>query len=259
MTTEILFIIVLAFSFAVTIVSINMLRIERLVEIRNNIEKLTDDVRFGTDPRAKARFKRAVRGLVKRNYAGKKPASKLKRSALAFMRIAKKTADPLDKAYALGWAGRCYEDFGDYAIAAICYTAAVELAPSDVFALERLGDFYYDLSEVSDSPKPNDESDESAGWFKRALEYDPTSARTYHKLGKLHSKCGEHEKAIKQHESAIKVNNGYVASMAEAAIESAKIGDRKNVMKFFKLAMANDIYEFEKLEVSIEKCLAQQT
>jgi len=210
---------------------------------RNTIDKLTDDVRFNTDSKAKSRFKKGIGVLISGGFRSK---AAFKKAALIFMSIAKRTKDPIDKAYALGWAGRCYEDYGDISIAAIFYSAAVELAPSDVYALERLGDFYYEAK---------DDSAEAAKRYKQVLEYDPLSYRTYYKLGKLYSINGDSDKSIANHESAIKVNNGYVASMAEAAIESAKKGDKMNVLKFFRLAMANDLYEFEKLGDTIESCL----
>jgi tetratricopeptide (TPR) repeat protein len=213
------------------------------IKIRNDVDKLTDNVRFNTDLKAKANFRKAMNFLSKQFYLRK---NTFRKSALSFMKIAKKTRDPLDKAYALGWAGRCYEDSGDMAIAAVCYMAAVELAPSDVFALERLGDYFFEAK---------NEPEESVKRYNQILEYDPTAPRTYYKLGKLYSERGESEKAIDRYRKSIEVNNGYIAAMAEAAIESAKKGDKKGALSFYLLAMANDLYEFEKLGGSIEKCL----
>jgi tetratricopeptide (TPR) repeat protein len=210
---------------------------------KNAIYRLYDGVRFNTDLRSKSQFLKTL-GLLVRSDLKKK--SVFKKAAVNFMKIAKKTPDFLDKAYALGWAGRCYEDSGDFIVAAVCYSAAVELAPSDLYALERLGDYFFESK---------DDSNESEKRFKQILEYAPTCYRTHYKLGKLYSNTGDSDKAVAQYQKSIEVNNGYVASMAEAAIESAKKGDKSNVLKFFHLAMANDLFEFEKLGEAIESCL----
>jgi tetratricopeptide (TPR) repeat protein len=160
------------------------------------------------------------------------------------MKIAVSTPDPVDKAYCLGWAGRCFEDYGDIAVAATCYAAAAAVAPSDVYALERLGDFFWEF-----------DSAESIERYEQLIEYDPLAPRAYYKLGKLHSVRDEPEKAIERYMTAIKVHNGYVAPMAEAAVECAKIGDKANLMKYYYLAMANDVFEFEKLCENIEENL----
>ncbi|MCL2036755.1 MAG: tetratricopeptide repeat protein [Oscillospiraceae bacterium] len=211
---------------------------------RNMVERLFDSVRFGTDPKSKVRFKRVLRSLVSKETIR---TLSFRNTAIAFMKVAEKSGDPLDKSYCLGWAGRCYEDYGDFALAAICYSAAVEVAPSDVFALERLGDLYSKI----DSGK-----EESLERYSQALNYDPTSSRVYYKLGTVYSNLGENDKAITQYRKSIEVNNSFVSSMAEAAIEYAKKGDKENALKFYLLAMANDIYEFEKLEETIESCLS---
>jgi len=206
-------------------------------ECKNAIDRLFDDVRFGEDKKAKANFRKTLKLLVKTEYVKKRV---FKKAAVEFMKIAKNTADPLDKAYCMGWSGRCYEDYGDNRLAATCYVAAAELAPSDTFASERLGDYFWD----SDTA-------ESVRRYNRVLEYDPVSSRTYYKLGKLHSNRGESDKAVIQYQKAIEVHNGYIAPMAEAAIEYAKNGDKENSLRLFFLAMANDVYEFEKLEEAL--------
>jgi tetratricopeptide (TPR) repeat protein len=205
---------------------------------RNSIDRLYDNTKLNTDPRGKARFKRALGLLIKKEYVRR---STFRQAATIFMQIAGKTPDAVDKAYCLGWAGRCYEDYGNIAIAATCYTAAAAIAPSDTYASERLGDFFWEA-----------DVEESLQRYEQVLEYDPLSPRAYYKLGKLHSGRGEPEKAIERFRSAIKVHNGYVAPMAEVAMEYAKIGDKANMLKFYHLAMANDVFEFERLQESLE-------
>ena len=207
---------------------------------RNAVDRLFDNARLNTDLKARARFKKTLKLLVKTEYVNKKTFSK---AAFVFMGIAKETDDPLDKSYCLGWAGRCYEDYGDNTLAAVCYRAAVEISPSDTFASGRLGDWYWD-----------NEPEEAEKHYERALEYDPVSSFTYYKLAKLYSICGDSQKAIDNYQTAFKVNNGYVAPMAEAAIESAKLGNKSKLLDFYCLSMANDVYEFEKLEEAISGC-----
>jgi len=210
-------------------------------EWKNAIDRLFDDVRFSEDKKNRKSFMKTLKLLVKTDYVKKRVYRK---AALEFMKIAKSTADPIDKAYSLGWAGRCYEDYGDNRLAATCYAAASELAPSDTFAAERLGDYFWE----SDSA-------ESVRQYNRVLEYDPVCSRAYYKLGKLHSNLGEFDKAVDRYQKAIEVHNGYIAPIAEAAIEYAKKGDKENTIRMFFLAMANDVYEFEKLEEALLSCL----
>jgi hypothetical protein len=47
--------------------------------------------------------------------------------------------------------------------------------------------------------------------------------------------------------------------MAEAALECAKLGDKANLLKFYHLAMANDVFEFERLVENIENTLKGET
>jgi tetratricopeptide (TPR) repeat protein len=232
--------VLVVLSLLIVVISLRISTIEKRKEVENHVERLFDDSRFYTDGRSAKMFKKALKMLVETEVIKK---INFRKAAKIFDKTARRTSDPLDKAYALGWAGRCYEDYGDFAIAAICYAAAVETAPSDVFALERLGDFYWEA-----------DADESAKRYEQVLEYDPLSCRTYYKLGKLYSKRGQSDKAIAFHKTAIEVNNGYVASMAEMAIEYAKKGDKPALLQFFCLAMANDLYEFEKLEGAIKSC-----
>jgi tetratricopeptide (TPR) repeat protein len=181
-----------------------------------------------------------LRSLVRRDTV---KLGVLKKAAVSFMKIAQKTSDALDKAYCLCWAGRCYEDFGDNRLAMVCYAAAAQINPSETFALERLGDFSFEAA------------DESERYYKQVLEFNPLCSRTYYKLGKLYSTNGDSQKAISKYLGAVEVNNRFVAPMAEAAIECAKVGDKNNMLKYYLLAMANDLYEFEMLEESIEECL----
>jgi tetratricopeptide (TPR) repeat protein len=217
---------------------------ERQKKRRNAIDRLIDNTRLNTDPRGKAHFRKAVSTLIKHEYV---KSITFRRAAAMFMKIAQKTPDCIDKAYCLGWAGRCYEDYGETAIAATCYAAAAAIAPSDVYALERLGDFFWEV-----------DTNESVQKYEQLLEYDPLSPRAYYKLGKLHSGRDEPDKAIERYQTAIKVHNGYVAPMAEAALECAKIGDKTNLLKFYHLAMANDVFEFERLVENIEETLNQK-
>ncbi|MCL1865849.1 MAG: tetratricopeptide repeat protein [Oscillospiraceae bacterium] len=240
---------VVVLSFLLILYSIVLTENERKVKIRNETDKLFDNTRFCTDRQSRFRFRRIIVFLLKyENYK----KSIFMNAAKRFMKIAKKTSDPLDKAYSLGWAGKCYEDYGEYATAALCYSAAVELAPSDVFALERLGDYFFDSDSEVDT---KNESLESVKRYKQVLEYDPLSARAYYKLGKTYSMRGDNDEAISQYKKSIEVNNAYISSMAETAIEYAKKKDRNNSLKFFCLAMANDLSEFDKLEETIKLCL----
>jgi tetratricopeptide (TPR) repeat protein len=224
-----------------------MISREQRIERSNTIARLFDNNRFYTDSKGKALFMKGMALLANHDYVNSRKTNVFRKAAVFFMKAAKRTPDTLDKAYSLGWAGRCYEDYGELGVAIICYCAAVELAPSDIFALERLGDFNFD-SEPNDSEKH----------YKQVLEYDPTSSRVYYKLGKLYGVLNEHDKAIKQHKMAIEVNNGYIASMAEVAIEYAKKGDKQGSLQYYYLSMANDLYEFEKLGDNIEECLISQ-
>jgi tetratricopeptide (TPR) repeat protein len=207
----------------------------------NAIDTLFDEARFVDDKNAKHRFRKTLGLLVR---AEKIKCRVFKSAAIKFMKIAKDTEDSLDKAYCMSWAGRCYEDYGDNRLAATCYAAAVGLAPSDVFSAERLGDYFWEA-----------DFEESAQHYNQVLEYNPTCSRTYYKLGKLHGNNGDSAVAISQYEKAVEVHNGYIAPMAEAAIECAKKGDRENSVRWYLLAMANDLYEFEKLEESVNSCL----
>jgi len=240
----ILVILLFTIPFAVIFISLYMTSFEKNKEVRNNVDRLIDNVRLNTDFKGRIRFKKALSLLVKSEYIKK---SAFRKAAGIFDKIAAKTPDPLDKAYCLGWAGRCYEDYGDDRTAEKRFNKAAKIAPSDVFVLERLGDYAFSFN--------SDSADESAGYYKKVLEYNPICYRTYFKLGRLYSSYDEPDKAIDQYQTAIEVNNGYVAPMAEAAIEFAKKGDRKNSLHFFLLAMASDLYEFEKLGDTIESCL----
>ncbi|MDR0223397.1 MAG: tetratricopeptide repeat protein [Oscillospiraceae bacterium] len=215
-----------------------MARAAKQRERRNRIERLFDETRFGADAKAKKRFRKAL-GLIVSDDVKFGKASRI------FKRIMNKTADPLDRAYCAQWYGKCREAGGDEFYAATFYTEAVRIAPSDVFALNRLANYYHDK-----------DYEKSERYYRQSLEYDPTETRVYFGLGKLYSRNGEPEKAIKQYETAIAVNNGYVAPMAEAAIEYAKKGDKENCLKYYLLAMANDLYEFDKLEEEIKLCLS---
>jgi len=217
---------------------------ESVKKRRNAIDRLCDGARLNTDPKAKSQFRRALRLLIGQDYV---KITNFRKAAQLFMKIAKTTPDEVDKAYCLGWAGRCYEDSGDIKIAATCYAAATAVAPSDVYALERLGDFFWEADEQ-----------ESIRHYEQLLKYDPLSPRAYYKLGKIYSNQANPEKAIERFQSAISVHNGYVAPMAEAALESAKIGDKANVRRFFNLALANDVVEFETLFENIEKELVEE-
>ncbi|MCL1904128.1 MAG: tetratricopeptide repeat protein [Oscillospiraceae bacterium] len=242
MTIELLLIIIAVCLLFITNAIILCINIsDKQKEIRNQVDRLSDNTRLNVDLKSKNRFKKTLRTLLKHKYVKNRT---FKKAAMTFMKIAQKTGDPLDKSYCLGWAGRCYDDYGDRVLAAVCYSAAVEISPSDIFASNQLGDFYRDS-----------ESRESETHYNRALEYDPLSSATYFKLAKFHSRHGESETAIEKYQTAIKANNGYVAPMAEAAIESAKIGDIAGLMRFYFLAMANDVYEFEKLEEAIKECI----
>jgi tetratricopeptide (TPR) repeat protein len=238
MTTELFLIVIAVAVLFLTTVALHCINIsDRRKARRNAIDSLFDNARLYNDLKAKRRFRKGLEMYTKKRA--------FRKVALLFMKIAQKTPDSLDKSYCLSWAGRCYEDFGDHMLAAICYTAAVEISPSDVFSSGQLGDYYWES-----------ESRDSEEHYKRALEYDPLSSFTYYKLAKFHSKHGESDKAIARYQTAIDINNGYVAPMAEAAIESAKIGDKSKSLKFYLLAMANDVYEFEKLEEAITQCLS---
>lgn len=243
MAIELLLIIIaVALLFITNVILLCINTADKQKEKRNAVNRLMDNARLNADLKSKNRFKRVLGSLLKTEYVKTRI---FRKSALTFMKIAQKTTDPLDKSYCLGWAGRCYEDYGERVLAAVCYSAAIEISPSDVFASGRLGDYYRES-----------ESRESETHYKRALEYDPLSSITYFKLAKFHSARGESDEAIAQYQTAIDTNNGYVAPMAEAAIESAKIGDIAGLMKYYLLAMANDVYEFEKLEEAIEECMS---
>jgi tetratricopeptide (TPR) repeat protein len=209
---------------------------------RNALDRLCDNVRLNTDPSAKMFFRRALGLLIGQEYI---KVMTFRKAAEKFINIAKTTPDTVDKAYCFGWAGRCYEDSGDLAVAATCYAAATAVAPSDTYALERLGDFFWEADEL-----------EAVRLYEQLLKYDPLSPRAHYKLGRIYSKRLEPESAIGHYQSAINVHNGYVAPMAEAAIEYAKIGDKDNVRKFYNLALANDVQEFEKLFENVEKALS---
>ena len=226
-----------------------ILRIMEITEIRRNkintIERLHDDTKLNTDLNAKSRFMKTLKMLItaKNRHTFKKVAE-------SFTKIAESVQNPLDKAYCLGWAGRCYEDYGDDSRAADCYTKAVTIAPSDIYSAEKLGDFYY-----GSTSEPN----RSEEMYNQILEYDPLEPRAYYKLAKVHSfaESGASLTAIEYYKKAIEADNKYVAPMADAAIEYAKIGDKSNSLKYYFLAMANDVHEFEKLEEAIESCISQ--
>ncbi|MCL2633210.1 MAG: tetratricopeptide repeat protein [Oscillospiraceae bacterium] len=207
------------------------------IENKNMVEKLIDETRLNTNPKAKKQFKRAIKLFIsdQPNYY---------KALTIFESIMDNAVDPLDEAYCAGWVGKCYEMTGEEDNAIELYNQAVKIAPSDTFALSRLAEYHSE----NDFKK-------SIKYYKQSLEYDPTEAHTYYRLGKLFSSRGMSDKAIEQYKMAITVNNSYVAPMAEAAIEYAKKGDNKNTLRYFLLAMANDLYEFEKLEEAIKTCL----
>jgi tetratricopeptide (TPR) repeat protein len=209
---------------------------------QNLVDRLVDNTKLNTDPKGKALFKKGLGLLVRDDYMNEYT---FKRAVLIFMSVAQKTPDPLDRAYCFGWAGRCFEQAEQAQLAVSCYASALKLAPSDTFALERLGDL---LS--------GGEKDEPAiEHYEKVLKYDPLNTRIHYKLGKTLSESGKHEKAIERYRTALNVHNGYVAPMAEAAIEYAKIGDKANALKFYKLALANDVHEFDVLTEAMAKTL----
>ncbi|MCL1881401.1 MAG: hypothetical protein FWF76_04415 [Oscillospiraceae bacterium] len=213
---------------------------------RNRIDELIDDTKLNTDLENKRRFRKNL-GLL--TLAAPEVNKKIfMKAASNFMDIAKNTPDPIDKAYSLGWAGRCFEDCGDVTIAATCYAAAAAVEPSDTYSLERLGDFFWQI-DVS----------EAISHYEKLIKYDPVLSRGYYKLAKLFSENGKNHESIKHYETAIKVNNGYVAPMAELTLEYAKIGNFTSALKFYHLAMASDVYEFEHLTESFEKELRKQS
>ena len=246
MTIEILLLVIAVGVLFATSIALHCIRVaDKRKKRRNAVEKLYDNARFGTDCAVKRRFKRALGLLVGSDYVRVKT---LRKVAMVFVKTARRVREPIDKAYCLSWAGRCYEDYGDPVLAAICYTAAIEVAPSETFSSERLGDYYLEYS-----------PEEAQAHYERVLEYNPLTSTTYFKLAKLHSKHGDSDKAIARYKTAIDANNGYVASMAEVAIESAKKGDKKTALNFYFMAMANDVCEFEELEEAIKECLIQCT
>jgi tetratricopeptide (TPR) repeat protein len=211
---------------------------EKSRERRNTVNRLMDGLRFNTDPKNRKKF---IKGL----YFLTAYIPDYKNAAKTFKNIMRRTPDPLDKAYCADWLGKCGEALGDDEIAAGYYAVAAEVAPSDIYALNKLANYYH-----------NDEYEKAEYFYKRVLFYDPASSDVYYRLGKLYSRYGEADKAIEQYALAIKTNNGYVAPMAETAIEYAKKGDKKNILKYFLLAAANDLHEFDKLEEAIKECLS---
>jgi tetratricopeptide (TPR) repeat protein len=223
---------------------ITLMGVRRLREDRNRVERFTDATRFNADLRAKKLFKKNIGFVTGGRYVDLKYRDyRAKKAAKIFKKIAEKVSDPLDKAYCLEWAGRCYELCGDGNGAVACYDLAVKIAPSYVFALNRLA-YYF-----------NDDYKQAEEYYKRSLEYAPTDASTYYNLGRLYSRNGEAEKAIEQYKTAIAVNNGDVAAMAETAIEYAKKGDRENCLKYYLLAAVNNVNEIEQLEEAITACI----
>jgi len=214
----------------------------RLNRVRRTASAVSD-LRFVGNPKGRKQFIRALDFAVNSRAGG----YGINTSVFLFKSLMEKTRDPSDKSYCAEYIGRCYEAAGDSENAKKSYETALELSPSNTYALGRLAEL------VGDAGKAED-------YYARILYYDASSAEDYYRLGRLYAGSGRpdaSDKAIEQYEKAIFVNNGFVAPMAEAAIEYAKKGDKKNVFKYFALAMANDLFEYEKLEEAVKVCLVQ--
>jgi tetratricopeptide (TPR) repeat protein len=242
------YIIATLYSFlAVLLIIFIVIKIKSIRQtVHNNVDKLFDNTRFLEDAKSARLFKKALWMLT---YAEYIHMNSLRRATVLFVSIAQRTADPLDKAYCFGWAGRCFEQTDEIQLAVSCYISATEYAPSDVFALERLGDLLSGAKEY----------DKAVEHYKKVLKYDPLSTRIHYKLGKTYSDRANPPDAIKHYKSAMEVHNGYVAPMAEVALEYAKTGDKANALKYYHLAIANDVSEFDVLTKSIESALKGAT
>ena len=256
METVLIFTITILGVLSALVIALRIITTDMRRQHRNAVERLFDNVRFGSDEESMLQFKLALSTIALGDEIDTRVFQKAVRT---FSTIASKTNDPLDKAYCLRWAGQCYEDIGDMHLALISYGAAAAVAPSDIKACEWLGDFF-----TINKLNLGDESSDFLSkigilknpleYYEQVLKYDPNSAIIYHKLGKLHSKDGDAKLAISRYEEAIKAN-GCVSSIAEAAIEYAKLGDKKNVLKYFNLAMACDVREYKRLEEEVVSCL----
>jgi len=220
-----------------------ILAVEKRRRYLRKAASLLNDSRLNTDPKGRKAFIKALGFAMENNDVSLYfNINGTKIAVGMFEKVMESTPDPLDKSYCAEYIGRCYETAENYGMSAEYYEKALEYSPSNTYALGRLAEF-------------DDEKAEE--YYKRILYYDPSNADNYYCLGRLYSRSGDPDKAIEQYEKAIWANNGFVAPMAEAAIEYAKKGDKKNVFKYFALAMANALQEHDKLEEAIRSCLAQ--
>jgi len=237
------FLVVVVFP-VVTVITLITLAVEKRRRRENKAAVLISGARFGADLKSAKKFRRALGFLAENDgftlYYGILSAINV------FKKIMAKTPDPLDKSYCAEFIGRCYDSMEDYEKGNAYYEEAARISPSNTYALGRLAERFF-----------GEDFEKAEDYYKRVLFYDPAYAEAYYRLGSLYGIHGYTDKAIEQYENALRVNGRLVAPMAESAIEYAKKGDKENVFKYFALAMANDLHEYEKLEETIKLCLTQ--
>lgn len=220
-----------------------VLAVEKRIRYLRKAASLVSDARLNADSKGRKLFIKALGFAMENNdvslYFNINGA---KIAVSMFGKVMESTPDPLDKSYCAEFIGRCYETVDNIEMSAEYYKKALEYSPSNTYALGRLAEFDREKAEE---------------YYTRILFYDASSADNYYCLGRLYSRSGDSDKAIEQYEKAIWANNGFVAPMAEAAIEYAKKGDKKNVFKYFALAMANALQEYDKLEEAVKSCLTR--
>jgi Tfp pilus assembly protein PilF len=150
-------------------------------------------------------------------------------------------ADPADKsAEEYDQEGRAHLEARRYEQAAASFGRAIAKDPNNA---EYLNDRAKAYAELGDAANKAGDKDAALNWWGmaagdvvKALEIDPTSARTFNWAGVLMNRIGEHRKAINFYNKAIELDPTYALAWRNRGITFRKLGRLRQAKEDLEMA-----------------------